>query len=151
MKLRHFLGAFIPLVRSFGVPADLTLGRRTLDGERRPSSRRASEGSDNLMFNPLESSSRSAPFDMEAAPRQTMGPSFDINGVDTVNSPLRCMLFIDGTWLYYSMFERGSRCQIKPILGHDWRDTHRINWGALPRVISHAIEAELLEVQRIKR
>ena len=37
------------------------------------------------------------------------------------------MVFIDGTWLYYSLFERGRRCQIARTYGEGWHETHHID------------------------
>ena len=38
-------------------------------------------------------------------------------------APLKCMLFIDGTWLYYSINSRKSnRCAIVPKFGRGWQN-----------------------------
>jgi len=43
------------------------------------------------------------------------------NYLDHVVSPLKTMVFIDGTWLYYAIHERPTeRCAIKQALGANW-------------------------------
>ena len=41
--------------------------------------------------------------------------------LDVVVSPLKTMVFVDGTWLYYSIHERPTaQCAIKQALGANW-------------------------------
>lgn len=41
--------------------------------------------------------------------------------VDHVVAPLKTMVFVDGTWLYYAIHERPTeRCAIKQALGANW-------------------------------
>eukprot|EP00302_Diacronema_sp_CCMP2436_P041354 CAMPEP_0180034354 /NCGR_PEP_ID=MMETSP0984-20121128/29550_1 /TAXON_ID=483367 /ORGANISM="non described non described, Strain CCMP 2436" /LENGTH=224 /DNA_ID=CAMNT_0021959859 /DNA_START=1 /DNA_END=671 /DNA_ORIENTATION=- len=55
------------------------------------------------------------------------------------------MLFIDGTWLYYSLFERGDRCAIRERFGPDWQKTHCVDVSQLPPMIAADIAAQLEE------
>lgn len=62
---------------------------------------------------------------------------------DTENiAPLRAMLFIDGTNLYYSTF---SRQVIGDEFGSNWVDTHKFDWNELPRVICEALQDQVLQ------
>ena len=55
--------------------------------------------------------------------------------------PLKAMLFIDGTWLYYSLYGREPKlCPIRKKYGHDWAKKHDVNWDALPRIICEALD-----------
>ena len=50
--------------------------------------------------------------------------------------PLKTMLFIDGTWLYYNIFRRKpSECPVCFKYGVGWQYRYRFDWNALPRVI----------------
>lgn len=61
----------------------------------------------------------------------------------TAVAPLRVMLFIDGTWLYYSIHERQqNRCPITQAYGLGWQARYRFDWAALPRVICEAIQRQ---------
>ena len=62
---------------------------------------------------------------------------------DTENiAPLRAMLFIDGTNLYYSTF---SRQVIGDEFGENWIDTHKFDWNELPRVICEALQDQVIQ------
>lgn len=51
--------------------------------------------------------------------------------------PLKAMLFIDGTWLYYSIYERGPReCPIIAKYGRGWQRHYAIDWTLLPTIIN---------------
>eukprot|EP00966_Prymnesium_polylepis_P112317 2598098-Prymnesium_polylepis.1 len=52
------------------------------------------------------------------------------------------MVFIDGTWLYYTLFERGRRCPINAKFGFGWQQTHTIDFSKLPQIISDHISQE---------
>uniref|UniRef100_A0A7S2R6D8 SAP domain-containing protein n=1 Tax=Rhizochromulina marina TaxID=1034831 RepID=A0A7S2R6D8_9STRA len=58
--------------------------------------------------------------------------------------PLRTMIFVDGTWLYYCMHERGSSCPITFQFGDAWEQSHTIDWSRLPALIGRSIEEELV-------
>lgn len=67
-------------------------------------------------------------------------PSF----VQTQNVvPLKAMLFIDGTWLYYSIHERNEqRCPFIKKYGRGWQMRYQFDWAALPRVVSEQLQQE---------
>ena len=56
--------------------------------------------------------------------------------------PLRVMVFIDGTWVYYSLFERDSRCPINQKFGYGWARKYRFDWAALPRILGRALQEQ---------
>ena len=44
-------------------------------------------------------------------------------------APLKAMMFIDGTWLYYSIYERkGLRCPITTKFGRGWQQKYKVDW-----------------------
>ncbi|CAB9498636.1 expressed unknown protein [Seminavis robusta] len=58
----------------------------------------------------------------------------------TAMSPLKAMLFVDGTWLYYSIHERQDYlCPIIKKYGRGWQRKYYFDWSALPRVICQAL------------
>ena len=53
------------------------------------------------------------------------------------------MIFIDGTWLYYSLHRR--REQEDPIVqkfGKGWQYRYRFDWSALPRIICEQLAGQ---------
>lgn len=57
--------------------------------------------------------------------------------------PLKVMLFIDGTWLYYSLHTReDSRCPIQQKFGPGWQFKYNVDWGSLPRIIGKALQEQ---------
>jgi hypothetical protein len=56
-------------------------------------------------------------------------------------TPLKVMIFIDGTWLYYQIYERNMyRDVIAQKLGNkDWKMSHEIDWTKLPMVACQAL------------
>ena len=60
-------------------------------------------------------------------------------------APLKAMLFIDGTWLYYSLHRRSEdRDPIVKKFGRGWQHRYRFDWNALPRIVCEV----LVEQQR---
>eukprot|EP00466_Bigelowiella_natans_P017520 jgi/Bigna1/75258/fgenesh1_pg.33_\ len=57
----------------------------------------------------------------------------------TSSVPLRCFVFIDGTWLYYSLIKRFLPEQY----GIDWENNFVINWSLLPRAIATRLQARI--------
>jgi hypothetical protein len=56
-------------------------------------------------------------------------------------SPLKAMLFVDGTWLYYSIHAREPYlCPIIKQYGKSWQRRYYFDWSALPRVICKALQ-----------
>lgn len=55
--------------------------------------------------------------------------------------PYKAMLFIDGTWLYYSLHERAPHeCPFIQKYGPGWQHRYDLNWTALPGIICDAVE-----------
>jgi hypothetical protein len=84
-----------------------------------------------------ESNTSTSPSTMEAAP--TSG-AFNTQGGVAPVAPLKAMLFIDGTWLYYSLYRRKE--EMDPIVkkfGKGWPFRYRFDWNALPRIICEQI------------
>jgi len=58
------------------------------------------------------------------------------------------MLFIDGTWLYYSIYRRSRdgnhphRCPIANRFGPGWAFSHRVRWEEIPRIVEREIAKE---------
>eukprot|EP00546_Thalassionema_frauenfeldii_P000696 CAMPEP_0178938608 /NCGR_PEP_ID=MMETSP0786-20121207/26426_1 /TAXON_ID=186022 /ORGANISM="Thalassionema frauenfeldii, Strain CCMP 1798" /LENGTH=625 /DNA_ID=CAMNT_0020617347 /DNA_START=225 /DNA_END=2102 /DNA_ORIENTATION=- len=75
-------------------------------------------------------------------------PSQSLNSGDkTLSSvsvaPLRVMVFIDGTWLYYSIHERQAHiCPIIAKLGRGWQKNYNFNWNELPRIICDVLQEQ---------
>lgn len=58
-------------------------------------------------------------------------------------APLKAMLFIDGTWLYYSIHERQSgRDIIGQKFGKGWQYRYFVDWKRLPRLICEALQEQ---------
>lgn len=58
-------------------------------------------------------------------------------------SPLKVMLFIDGTWLYYSLHTRDNeRDPIQHEFGPGWQSKYNVDWVNLPRVIGYALQQQ---------
>ena len=58
-------------------------------------------------------------------------------------NPLKVMLFIDGTWLYYSIHERREvGCPIIRKFGRGWQRKYYFDWAALPRVICRELQKQ---------
>ncbi|GAX13979.1 hypothetical protein FisN_5Lh109 [Fistulifera solaris] len=56
-------------------------------------------------------------------------------------APCKVMLFIDGTWLYYSLHERSERdCPLIKKYGRGWQHRYMIDWEALPRIICEKLQ-----------
>ena len=55
-------------------------------------------------------------------------------------SPLKVMVFIDGTWLYYSIYGRSfNRDVISQKLGKDWKNGSTPDWSSLPALSCQAL------------
>jgi hypothetical protein len=62
-------------------------------------------------------------------------------------APLKAMLFIDGTWLYYSLYRRKE--EFDPIVkkfGKGWQYRYRFDWNALPRIICEQIVGQQMNL-----
>ena len=61
--------------------------------------------------------------------------------------PLKAMMFIDGTWLYYSLYRRKE--EFDPIVkkfGKGWQYRYRIDWNALPRIVCEHIVGQQINL-----
>mmetsp|Transcript_29969 Transcript_29969/g.64901 ORF Transcript_29969/g.64901 Transcript_29969/m.64901 type:complete len:627 (+) Transcript_29969:1-1881(+) len=56
-------------------------------------------------------------------------------------APLKAMLFIDGTWLYYTLHRRGI---IERKYGRNWRAKYSFDWTELPRVICEEMQKQVV-------
>ena len=58
-------------------------------------------------------------------------------------APLKANLFIDGTWLYYSLNTRNpDRCPIIKKFGKGWQNNYKVDWLALPKLICSEMEKQ---------
>ena len=58
-------------------------------------------------------------------------------------APLKANLFIDGTWLYYSLNTRHpDRCPIIKKFGKGWQNNYKVDWLALPKLICAQMEKQ---------
>lgn len=55
------------------------------------------------------------------------------------------LVFMDGTWLYYSMVQGRSErnCPIERKFGTKWSKTHRVDWNKLPQIIASNLREQL--------
>lgn len=55
-------------------------------------------------------------------------------------APCRVMIFIDGTWLYYSLYERANRgCPIVAKFGADWHLRYSIDWNKFTEAVASSL------------
>jgi hypothetical protein len=86
------------------------------------------------------SSSKDAPMDSPQQSAMWEQPPLQVGAAASV-VPLRTMLFIDGTWTYYSLFERNpSVCPIIQKYGLGWMEYYTFDWEALPRIICRSLQ-----------
>lgn len=60
--------------------------------------------------------------------------------VQVSSAPLKVMIFVDGTWLYYSLHEAQS--PVHQRYGSGWQFKYKFDWGSLPRVICRALQEQ---------
>ena len=59
--------------------------------------------------------------------------------------PLKVMVFMDGTWLFYSLIlGRYGSCPVQRRWGQSWYRTHRIDWSRLQQLIARNIHSQIL-------
>ena len=64
-------------------------------------------------------------------------------------APLKVMLFIDGTWLYYSLYRRKEdRDPIVKKFGRGWQHRYKFDWNALPRIICEQLVDQQINLVR---
>ena len=58
--------------------------------------------------------------------------------------PIKMMVFVDGTWLYYSLFSRGRmRCPIIKKFGMGWAASHKIEWRQVQDYIAATVQQKM--------
>jgi hypothetical protein len=58
-------------------------------------------------------------------------------------APLKANLFVDGTWLYYSLNTRNpDRCPIIKKFGKGWQNNYKVDWLKLPKLICSQMEGQ---------
>lgn len=58
--------------------------------------------------------------------------------------PLRVMVFVDGSWLYYSFHGRRPNCPVQQRYGDGWAFSNSVAFDRLPYLISQHIHQQLL-------
>lgn len=61
------------------------------------------------------------------------------------------MVFIDGTWLYYSIYGGRVNCPMKEKFGADWPYSHRVAFEQLPAIIAKSLHQQLLDFSQVQR
>ena len=85
----------------------------------------------------------------ENARTSTSSSATDTTATNGSITPLKVMLFIDGTWLYYSIHERGEQdCPIIRRYGKLWQNRYSIDWSALPQILCESLEDPLMVAGR---
>lgn len=64
---------------------------------------------------------------------------------------MKVMVFIDGSWLYYSFYGRRPNCPVQKQFGEGWSRSHTVAFDQLPHLISASIQKELLERDHASR
>ena len=65
------------------------------------------------------------------------------NNLLYASTPLKCMIFIDGTWLYYSLIAGRTECPVKEKFGNNWFNNHYVDWDQLPKLIATSLTKSL--------
>ena len=65
--------------------------------------------------------------------------------------PVKVMVFIDGSWLYYSFHGRRPNCPVTNTYGKGWEYGHSIDFDRLPQLISKFVHEELLRRHHTQR
>ena len=88
-----------------------------------------------LGLHPLQAPSLSTP---------TSSPGQKIHAAEP---PLKVHIFVDGTWLYYTLVVGRNRddrsCPMETKFGPKWRKSHAINWTLLPQIIAAQLDIQL--------
>ena len=64
---------------------------------------------------------------------------------------LKAMVFIDGTWLYYTLIEGRDNCPIQRRFGMHWKRTHRVDYRRLTQLVASQLRAQILEQTKSER
>lgn len=81
------------------------------------------------------------------------GSSSGYGGLEfqTTAWPLRVMVFIDGSWLYYSLHGRRPNCPITQRYGEKWFYSNSVAYERLPYLISQHLHEQLLRSHGVSR
>jgi hypothetical protein len=67
-------------------------------------------------------------------------------------SPVKAHVFIDGSWLYYSMHGREfQQCAIAKVYGNKWHLKYRVRWEKLTQIIGREVQRQLSHMQGVDR
>ena len=77
---------------------------------------------------------------------------FQVAPTQEAGGTSKCMIFIDGTWLYYSLiYGRDYGCPVRDKYGEHWIQDYRINFRKIPALIAKQLEKQLARDERYKR
>ena len=95
------------------------------------------------LLNIVQQQQNNAPASETQQPSTNIPSSATPSGSPTplVLAPCKVMLFIDGTWLYYSLHERREKdCPIIQKYGRGWQHRYEVDWEALPRILCENLQ-----------
>ena len=59
--------------------------------------------------------------------------------------PLKLHVFIDGTWLYYSLIQgRARSCPVQNKYGEAWHRRYRVDWSRLQQIVARHVHSQVL-------
>jgi len=68
-----------------------------------------------------------------------------------IHMPLRVMVFVDGTNLYYDFFGGAERSVPARAFGEHWTYNRHVSWPRLPQALARNIEGQMRELQGVDR
>jgi hypothetical protein len=69
-----------------------------------------------------------------------------------LHRPMKVMVFIDGTWLFYSLIlGRNGTCPVQNKLGLDWLKTHRVDYLKMQQLIGSNVQSQVFTQNNIDR
>ena len=92
-----------------------------------------------------------SPFPSPDLPEPVQGAGVVPTNFQSSAWPVRTMLFIDGTWLYYSFHGRRPGCPVIKRFGPDWQYSHRVAFERLPAIIAQSLHTQLLDNSQSQR
>ena len=87
-------------------------------------------------------------------PPDLPGAQVGVEGTELLQSsawPVKVMVFIDGSWLYYSFHGRRPNCPVTARYGDGWEFSHRLLYDRLPQLISQHLHKEMLQRHQTQR
>jgi hypothetical protein len=81
-------------------------------------------------------------------------PAVAPDGTPIMPVPIKVMMFLDGTWLYYTIYGRErARCPIVRRFGDRWTATHRVDWARMHAhvrgCVARHLPGRLVDVTRV--